>query len=350
VDFDIRGIIMKRFLCITLCLLLLTGCAPTVGEAGDTLQFYAMDTMMSITVFNGKDGAAAAVEARVNELDAALSRTRADSEISRLSGSAGTGKAVALSPTVYDLLEKAAALSERTGGAFDPTIAPVMDAWGFTKEEKRVPAKEELDKLLPLVDASAVRLENESATLPTAGMAIDVGAIAKGYAGDEALAVLSDYGVTSALVSLGGNITALGTKPDGSAWRVAVRDPADSESYVCILALTDKTISTSGGYERYFESNGVIYHHIIDPDTGYPAQTGLKSVSVVCASGTTADALSTALFVMGEEKALELWRSSDDFELILVRDDGVVLVTEGLEKGFEFQGEKHGYTYEIVHR
>lgn len=342
---------MKRYVCILLCLLLLTGCAPTVGEAGDTRQFFAMDTVMSVTVFDGDSGAADAVLARVNELDAVLSRTREDSEISRLNGSAGTGKAVALSQTVYDLLRKALALSERTGGAFDPAIAPVMDAWGFTKEEYRVPDEQELQDLLPLTDLSALQLENGTASLPTAGMAIDLGAIAKGYAGDSVSELLkSQYGVTSALVSLGGNITAIGTKPDGSNWRVAVRDPADAQSYICVLSLTDQTVSTSGGYERYFEKDGITYHHIIDPDTGYPAQSGLTSVSVVSVSGTAADALSTALFVMGEEDALALWRVSDDFEAVLVREDGTVLVTEGLENGFDFQGGDHGYTYEIVRR
>ncbi len=342
---------MKRLFCLSFCLILLAGCAPTVGQAGNTVQFFAMDTVMSVTAFDGKEGAAEAVQTLVDELDAALSRTREDSELSRLNSSAGTGGAVRLSDPVYRLLEQAAALSRRTKGAFDPSIAPVMDAWGFTREENRVPGDEELRMLLPLVDTGALRLEEGTALLPASGMAIDLGAIAKGFAGDEASALLTtEYGVTSALVSLGGNITAIGKKPDGSGWRVAVRDPADAESYLCILTLSDKTVSTSGGYERFFEQNGVTYHHIIDPDTGYPAQSGLKSVSVVSSSGTTADALSTALFVMGEEDALALWRASDDFETVLVRDDGTVLVTEGLENGFDFQGEHNGYTYEIVRR
>jgi len=341
---------MKRTLCLMQILFLLAGCAPTVGQAGDTQQFFAMDTIMSITVHDGAEGACSAARARVDELDAALSRTRVDSEISLLTGAAGDGSAIALSKPVYDLLVMAVALSQRTGGAFDPTVAPIMDAWGFTGAEHRVPDADELDRLLPLVDTSALVLEEGSARLTTKGMATDLGAIAKGYAGDEVAAVLSEYGVTSALISLGGNITALGTRPDGSSWRLAVRDPANESSYVCILSLADKTVSTSGGYERNFEQDGAIYHHIIDPDTGYPAQSGLTSVTVVSPSGVTADALSTALFVMGETAAMALWRVSDDFEAVLVREDGVVLVTAGLENSLDFQGKDRGYTYEIVRR
>lgn len=341
---------MKRIFCLLLILPLLAGCSPTVGDTGDTQQFFAMDTVMSVTVYGGEKGAAEAAMQRVNELDALFSRTRAESEISKVNQNAGTGTAVPLSDDVYGILQQAAALSNQTGGAFDFTIAPVMDAWGFTKSEYRVPGEEELARLLPLVNADALVLKDQTAQLPEKGMELDLGAIAKGYAGDQCAQLLGSYGVKSALVALGGNITAVGAKPDGTSWRVAVRDPDNEDSYLCVLPLQDKTASTSGGYERYFEQDGVVYHHIINPDTGYPARSGLKSVTVVSSSGTTADALSTALFVMGEEKALELWRASSDFEAVLVRDDNKVLITDGLENGLDFQGDSHGYTYEIVRR
>lgn len=341
---------MKRLFCLVLSLLFLSGCAPYSGQEGETLQFIAMDTVMSVNVSDGNDGAAEAVQTLIYDLDAALSRTQENSEVSMLNSSAGMGNSVALSEDIFNLLEAAVAFSERTNGAFNPAIAPIMDAWGFTKDEKHVPSDEELQKLLPLLNLDALELENGKALLSVKGMSLDLGAIAKGYAGDKATALLREFGVSSALVSLGGNITAIGTKPDGSGWRVAVRDPNNQEGYLGIITLTDKTVSTSGGYERFFEQDGVIYHHIIDPKTGYPARSGLQSVSVVSASGTVADALSTALFVMGEEDALALWRASDDFEAVLVRDDGVVLVTEGLENVFEFLGETNGYTYEIIRR
>lgn len=152
------------------------------------------------------------------------------------------------------------------------------------------------------------------------------------------------------MLDLGGNVTVIGAKEDGSPWRVAVKDPRDTGSYLCVLALTDVTLSTSGGYERYFEEDGVRYHHIIDPETGYPADSGLLSVTVVSADHLLADALSTALFVAGPEEALDFWRSRDDFELVLCTGQGELLVTEGLEDVFTFAGADRGYTYEIARR
>ena len=176
--------------------------------------------------------------------------------------------------------------------------------------------------------------------------------LAKGFDLDTSVERAKAYisGCLSAMLDLGGNVTVIGAKEDGSPWRVAVKDPRDTGSYLCVLALTDVTLSTSGGYERYFEEDGVRYHHIIDPETGYPADSGLLSVTVVSADHLLADALSTALFVAGPEEALDFWRSRDDFELVLCTGQGELLVTEGLEDVFTFAGADRGYTYEIARR
>ena len=340
---------MKRaisFLLIAI-FLLLAGCGtPSAQE-----QFFTMDTVMSITA-NGK-GAAEAASARqeVEGLNALLSRTDGDSLISRLNAHAGDGTAVEVDSDILELLSFAKSISQLLPGCFDITIAPVMDAWGFTGEERHVPDAADLARAMALVDSGKLLLDEEAGTarLAEAGMSVDLGSVAKGYAAARAEEVLREAGVTSALLDLGRNITAVGPKADGSPWRVGVADPADSSRYLCILSLEDATASTSGGYERWFEENGVRYHHIIDPKTGYPATSGLQSVTVVSQNHLLADALSTALFVAGEEEALDFWRGRTDVELVLCTQDGRVLVTEGLEAGFQ-PAEDGGYAYETVRR
>lgn len=347
---------MKKAVLPLLLLLLLPGCAPK--EA--TQQFFAMDTTMTITAYGrNADQALTAAQQEVFRLDGLFSRTKPKSDISRLNALAG-GEAVALDPETALLLDRAKDLGEITGGALDVTIAPVMDAWGFGAADSfqesrfRVPAQAELDALLPLVDDGKLSLSGGIARLAQAGMAVDLGAVAKGYAASVLQNGLLEAGVDSAVLDLGGNITVLGAKPDGTPWRVGIKDPRDPSAYFCVLSLTGKTASTSGAYERYFQEDGVTYHHIIDPATGYPAETGLLSVTVVSPDGTLADGLSTACFVLGPQRSLALWREAGagdrGFELVLVGEDGHIFITEGLEAGLDFQGEEAGYTYEIVRR
>ena len=199
-----------------------------------------------------------------------------------------------------------------------------------------------------------VHLSGGSARLDP-GTMIDLGGIAKGYTADRVAEIFQEHAVPRGKVELGGNILVIGDKPDGTAWRVGVQDPKhpdEADGLVCVLNLTDAFAVTSGSYQRYFEQDGKRYHHIIDPATGCPADSGLTSVTVVADSargnGTMCDALSTALFVMGEDKALDFWRSGVyDFQLVLVTEDGRVVVTEGLKDGF-VEMEESGYTYEFV--
>ena len=344
---------MKRLGALLASLLLagsLTACGGTAAQEMQSIQVFAMDTVMGLRACGGETEAAlAAAEDEIYRLDEALSRTREDSLVSVLNQN---GAAQDLSAAEQALLSEALTFRDATGGAFDITIAPVMDAWGFTTEERHVPAPDALAAAMALVDSEELSVDTEAsaASLARAGMEVDLGAVAKGFAAREAEAAIRDAGGTSAMLDLGGNVTVIGAKEDGSPWRVAVKDPRDTGSYLCVLALTDVTLSTSGGYERYFEEDGVRYHHIIDPETGYPADSGLLSVTVVSADHLLADALSTALFVAGPEEALDFWRSRDDFELVLCTGQGELLVTEGLEDVFTFAGADRGYTYEIARR
>lgn len=345
---------MKRFLPFLCCLLFLTGCtaAPDAAEPAQA-QFFSMDTVMSIRVYSaGGEDAIQAARQEIEGLDKLLSRTDPDSQISLLNSHAGDGTLVALDAQVAQLLSFAKSVSQLMPGCFDITIAPVMDAWGFTTEERHVPSGQDLAAAMALVDSGKLTVDAaaSAARLEQAGMEVDLGAVAKGFTAGRADAVLREQGVTSALLDLGGNVTTIGSKLDGSAWQVAVKDPQDTAEALCVLSLVDQTASTSGGYERYFEENGVTYHHIIDPETGYPADSGLLSVTVISSDPTLADALSTTLFVAGAEEALDFWRSREDFELVLCTQDNRVIVTEGLEAGYRPAGEDRGYTYEIARR
>lgn len=335
-------------------LVLLAGCTP--AEESAERQFFAMDTVMSVKVSGPKgEEAVEAVCSEISRLDALFSRTDPDSDISRLNAAAGSGTWTTLSGETAEVLTMARAYAEETGGAFDVTIAPVMDAWGFgtAEETYRVPDGETLQTLLPLVDSQKLTMgeDGTSARLELAGMEADLGGIAKGYAADRAVSLLEEAGITSALLNLGtSTISLVGSKADGSPWRVAVRDPADESGTLCVLELSDCALSTSGGYERYFEEDGQVYHHILDPKTGAPAQSGLSSVTVVTEQGTDADVWSTALYVMGTGEALDFWRQEGGFECILCQEDGTVLVTEGLEGKLNTEESGDGYTFEIVRR
>ena len=355
---------MKRLLPLFLSLFLLAGCSG--ADTPVTQQLFAMNTTMTLTLYgsHASDAALSAQQA-INRLDGLWSRTKASSDVSRLNAAAGDpAPETEVAPETGALLSRARELGALTGGALDITIAPIMDVWGFgttsvfQESDFRVPSRTELDALLPLVDSGRLHVSG-SAEAPLAwldgpGMAVDLGAVAKVRAADLLVPLLTDSGVTSAILDLGGNLTALGTRPDGTPWRIGVKDPRNTETYFCILSLSDKTCSTSGSYERKFEVDGTTYHHILDPATGYPAESGLLSVTAVSSDGMLADGLSTACYVMGAEQSVRLWREHGlegaGFDLVLVREDGSVWITEGLEDGLDFRGEEAGYTYEIIRR
>ena len=348
---------MKRFsiLIAALCLCL-TGCGKQTTEA--TAQIFAMDTVMEVAAYGEHaEQAVKYTEKRIEELENRLSRTKAHSLVSGLNRD---GSIRHLTYDYWNLIARAKEYRDATNGAFDITIAPVMDAWGFTGDSFRVPEQSELDTLLKKVNSDAIQMlgsPSDSVTLGE-GQAIDLGGIAKGYTSDWVEQTFRANGIESGKISLGGNVFVLGGKPDGSDWRVGIKDPRNESGLAAILSLRDAYAITSGGYERYFEENGKTYHHIIDPATGYPADSGLLSVTVVAAdngpdwagagNGAMCDAFSTALFVMGEEQALDFWRNGGyDFDLVLVTEDGRVVITAGLADRFE-EVKDSGYTYETV--
>lgn len=351
---------MKRLAAyVLLTVLVLTGCGGPVDPdtAQESIQVIAMDTAMLITTYGERSPAAAyACEDAIRDLEAKLSRTDPDSEVSRLN--AAGGEAVEVGEDLGVLLDAAGYYHATTDGAFNIAIAPLASAWGFAEDRFRVPSQEEISDLLKLVNGFALRETPEGVALGP-GQAIDLGAIAKGYAAGKIVEIFQEYEVPRGLAQLGGNVLAYGDRPDGTPWRVGVQDPArveEQNAFAGVLELTDSFAVTSGGYQRYFEQDGKTYHHILDPATGYPADSGLSSVTVVAdcgedagLSGMMCDALSTALFVMGEERALDFrrnWRGLP-FQLVLITEDGRVVVTQGLADRFTLE-EASGYQYETV--
>lgn len=345
---------MRRMLCVRRALaalaafLLLTGCAPESAQVSPTQTpdplertFFAMDTVMTLRLYAGGDEALLdAAEDRVKGLEALWSVTDENSEIYALNrdGSA------TLSGDAAGLLVNALELCGRTDGALDVTVYPVLRAWGFTTGEYTVPDEDAIAGLLTRVDYTQVILDETAGTVSLpGGVEVDLGSVAKGYTGDVLAGLLKVHGVGSALLDLGGNIQTVGAKPDGTPWRIGVQDP-EGDGYVGVLTVADRAVVTSGGYERYFESDGVRYWHIIDPATGAPARSGLQSVTIIGESGFLCDALSTALFVKGLDGALEHWRAHRDFEAVFVADDGSVTVTAGLEDSFTLVQTDRGLT------
>ena len=302
-------------------------------------DIFAMDTYMTVTAYGAKaQEAVDEAEAEIQRLDELLSTGNEESEIAQLN----QNKSAILSEDAGYLVERALELNKETGGAFDIAIYPVMEAWGFPTQNYQVPTADTLESLLKLADASQIIYDENSRKISFGreGMKIDLGGIAKGYTSSRIMDIYKENNISSGLVNLGGNVQALGTKLDGSKWRVAVQSPDDTEDYLGILSVEDKAVITSGGYERYFEQDGKTYHHIIDPKTGYPAENGLTSVTVVSEDGTLADGLSTSLFIMGKEEAIEFWRAhSDEFDIIMMTDEGKLYMTEGIQNDFSTEME-----------
>ena len=338
----------KQARVLTLCLLgaaaVLLGAALWLnlraGGSGTTLTTYAMGSYIQQTVYGaGAEEAAQQASSAVTELENLISWRVEDSDIATLNQEAG-GEFQDIDPQTWDILNTALQVCQASGGAFDITIAPISWLWDFD-ENPRLPQAETIEALLPAVNYENISLlEDGTAALQTHSTALDLGAVGKGAACDAAVAAYEESGVNRAVVSVGGSVGVYGEKPGGQPWTIALRDP-DTEGSLGTLSLASGFLSTSGSYEKQFTEDGVTYHHLLDPDTGYPAESGLLSVTVWSGSGTLSDALSTACFVLGLEDSLPVLEQFDS-EAVFITEDHQIYVTEGLADAFSLTGE--GYT------
>ena len=328
---------MKKILLIFACIILMPGCAKQNTEVSKTI--YAMDTVMEIKAC-GENAEKAVNEAEsvAKKLDGALNRGKPGSEIYKINH----GDENTVSDETKRLISRALDISIMTDGAFDITVAPITDLWGFYTKEYRIPQNDEIVSALKCVGYNNVFVENENIRV-RGGAQLDTGGIAKGFLSSEIYDIFKANGIESGLISLGGNIQTYGNKADGSSWKIALRHP-DGEDFTGIIYANNQAVVTSGKYQRFFEKNGEKYHHIIDPATGYPSENGLESVTVVCPDAVLADGLSTALLVMGLEKSTDFWKKHNEFEAVFVTADGVY-ITEGLENIYESE-----YGFSVIKR
>ena len=319
---------MCGFLAIA-CVLGICGCdaAPAYNSA---LGFY-LDTVITISGYADKEILEGAV-ALCGEYEKVFSRTVKGSDVWRINH--GEGCPVQVCDETAELLAMALNICEKSGGALDITIAPASDLWDFKADEPEIPDRDQLDRAAELVDYTKLKLEGDMVTLP-AGMAIDLGAVAKGYIADKAAEYLKEKGVESAILNLGGNVVALGYKPDGSKWSIGIQDPEkeNGKSGYSVMA-ADKSVVTSGIYQRGFDRDGVRYHHILDSATGWPVQNGLASVTIITGSSAMADAMSTACFVLGRDMGMS-FAEEMSVQAVFIGTDGKVSCTPALEGKLE---------------
>ena len=333
-----KGTRIKRLtflLAVILCFSCVS-CGRVSGERTVSKTYFLMDTVIEIKLRCGEETAAPVFSACgeiMSGVEAVLSRTVSDSAVSRFNTEGQWQVDAAFSKVVQTALD----VSGATDGAFDPTVEPIVSLWKRCEEQGRLPAEEELRECLAHVGTEHLVWEENTLTRTDPATALDLGALGKGYAIDLVVDYLEKTEVPGGVVSFGGNVAVFGAKKNGEAYRIGLRDPQNTAGVLGYLSVPSGVISVSGDYERYVTINGARYHHIIDPKTGYPAESGLRSVAVLCEDGTLADALSTALFVMGVEEAMALYESAVfPFEAVFVTEDEIIL-TEGLAEGGRFE-------------
>ena len=338
----ILSCLLLALLCVSM-LLPLSGC----GEAKmSQKQVFAMDTIMTLTAYgkNAENGLNAA-QAVISSLDVMLDPESSTSTTYAIN--TANGENVAISGQVAKMLTDAKLVYDRSGGALDLTIYPLVKLWGFIDSKYYLPSNEEILSELPKLCFDKMTITSFpssgsfAVSLP-AGAQLSFGAVAKGCAAENAIEAMRQSGVESGIVSLGGNVQTLGLKPDGTNWNIAVQDPNNTASHLGVLSLGEAAVVTSGSYQRFFEAiDGKTYHHIINPSTGYPSANNLVSMTVVCDDGTMADCLSTAMFVLGENKALNYWRTYGGFEMIMVNKDNEIICTKGLLEKFTLSNDNY---------
>nr|WP_208526604.1 FAD:protein FMN transferase [Clostridium botulinum] len=301
-------------------------------------ETYLMGTIINIKAYGkNADKAVQSSVDKISDIENKMSLNIPTSEVNKINKNAGIAP-VKVSKNTFDVVKASLIYSEKSKGSFDITVEPLVSLWGIGTDKARIPSKDEISNALKLINYKDVIINEKESTvmLKRKGQAIDLGAIAKGYTADELKKVLLNYNVSSAFLSLGGNVYVLGNKPDKTSWKIGVQNPLEPRGdYLGIVSVSDKSVVTSGNYERFFERNGKRYHHIFDTKTGYPAEKGLISVSIISDKSIDGDALSTSVYTLGLDEGKKLIESLKGVEAIFVTNDKKVYVTSGLKDIFK---------------
>lgn len=328
----------KVLILLGIIVLALSACSKE-AEVYEKTEFL-MDTVINLKIYDGKNEKAMeeGIE-RIKDIEKIMSAHLEDSDLSKINENAGI-KPVKVDESLYYVINKSIEIAEISEAAYEPTIGPLVKLWDIkegSSKRDRLPSEKDIEEAKALVDYKKIQmLDNNQVFLEEEGMSLDLGGIVKGYAADEVRDIFIENGVESAIIDLGGNIYTVGSKLDGEDWKIGIQDPINEDgTYMGIIKLSDKTIVTSGDYERYFEYEGERYHHIIDSKTGYPSKSDLSGISIISENSMEADALSTAVFVLGKNKGKELLEKIEATDAIYILKDKNVFIDKNLVELFE---------------
>lgn len=313
-----------------------TGCNKKIEPVSKTE--YMLGTICTIKVYDdNKNEAITKAFNRVKDIENKMSVNKEGTELDSVDDAAGKNS-IKVSDDTFYVLQKGKYYSEQAGGAFDITVGPLVKLWGIGTDKAKLPSKEEIDTKKSLINYKDLILDEKEKTvfLKRTGMALDLGGIAKGYAADEAARILKENGVKHGIVNLGGNVLVINDNPDGQPWKIGVQNPFDPRgNSIGVVEVNNKTVVTSGIYERYFEQNGKKYHHILNPFTGYPMDNSLASVTIITDTSVDADAMTKNIFYKGIEKGPEYVKSLKGVDAIFITKDKEVYITDGLKEKFK---------------
>ncbi|OON96714.1 MAG: thiamine biosynthesis protein ApbE [Epulopiscium sp. Nele67-Bin005] len=328
---------IKFFCIIPLLILILVGCDEKVADTLTSKTEFLMGTIVTISVYEPSDKLFNDCFNALRELEQDLSLNIDNTLLNQINASSGVSP-MQINDDLFTLIEKSIHMSQLTDGNFDITIAPLVELWRIGYPDAKVPEQSEIEKVLQYINYENIILNSQDNTLYLSekNMGLDLGSVAKGYAADMLVQILTeDYSIQSGLIDIGGNVIALGTKYDGTPWNVGIQDPfSDRGESVGVLKIADKSLVTSGIYERVLEENGKTYHHLLNPKTGYPFENDIAGVTIISESSTDGDALSTAVFSMGITNGLAFIESLNQIEAIFISSDYKIYLSSGLKNNF----------------